>query len=85
MASSNKFMKRRDKQEAMAGSGSGKGNSSVVDARFSIFINDKTVPKEEYENVIRKLCSPFGKIKSVHKPERSQKGNLIFVEYVNAK
>lgn len=87
MASSNKFLKRSDKHEveSQASSVSVKSNASLLDARISIHINDDDVPKPEYESVIRELCSQFGKIKTIHIPSKSKKGNLIFVEFSDAR
>lgn len=84
MASSYKFMKRRDKHEVESQS-SAKSNSSLLEARISIHINDESVPKSEYEGIIKDLCRQFGKLKTVHVPGKSKKGNLVFVEFCDSK
>lgn len=78
---SNKYIKKRDKHEADFASGK-PGNSSLEN-RISIHINDENVQKRDYEHVIKELCAQFGKIKTIHVPGNSKKGNLVFVEYVS--
>lgn len=87
MGSSYKFMKRRDKHEveSQASSISAKSNSSLLEARISIHINDESVPKSEYEGIVKDLCRQFGKLKTVHVPGKSKKGNLVFVEFCDSK
>lgn len=83
MKPSNKYLKRRDKHEVESVSSftSGKSNTSLLENRISIHINDQTLPKPQYERVVKELCSQFGKIKTVHVPGNSKKGNLVFVEF----
>lgn len=74
-------MKSYNNQRKNNGAPTSSQQHSVLENRLSIFINDTRIPATDYEECVRGAASYYGKIKSLHFPPGTKRGNLAFVEY----